>query len=102
MTSGATPISAIIKVNGHLFLGAVQGAAAFWLWPSSLEWLGLGVLSILFGLSAFASVIAALRAMLKVYAREKEIARLAAASRAPEPSDLAGADALKKAGMFND
>ena len=102
MSDFKTPFNSVLAVNGHFFLAAMQGIAAAWTWPSSWEWWGLGVLSILLGLSALASAIAALRAMVKIHAREKEIARLAATSRAPEPSDLAGIDALRNAGMFNE
>lgn len=97
-----TPFNSVLAVNGHFFLAAMQGITAAWMWPSSWEWWGLGVLSILLGLSALASAISALRAMVKIHVREKEIARLAATSRAPEPSDLAGTDALKQAGMLDD
>lgn len=102
MSNFKTPASSILAINGRFFLAAMQVIAAFSMWPSNPEWWGLGVISVLLGLSAMANVIAAFRAMLKVYAREKEIARLAQTSRAPEPSDLVGADALKNAGMFND
>jgi hypothetical protein len=40
--------------------------------------------------------------MVKIYGREKEFARLAATSRAPDPSDLADQNALKNAGMTDD
>ena len=101
MSINKTPVSSITKINGHLFLGAVQTMTAVWLWPSSLDWWGLGVLSVLLGLSALAGILAALRDMLTVYTREKEIARFHATSRAPEPSDLADQDALRNAGMID-
>jgi hypothetical protein len=60
------------------------------------------VLSILLSLSALASAIAAIRDMVKLYIREREIARFAATARTPDPSDLADQDALKNAGMFDE
>ena len=102
MIGGKTPVSAILKINGHFLFAALQGGASVLLWPSSLEWWGFGLLSVLLGLSAVASVVTALRDVAKVYAREKEVARFTAMSRAPEPSDLADQDALKSAGMIND
>jgi hypothetical protein len=102
MSTFKTPFSSTLAINGHLFLGAMQTITAVSIWPSSPEWWGFGLLSVLLGLSAFANLIAALRKMVKVYGREKEIARLAMSSRQPEPSDLAGFDAMKNAGMFND
>lgn len=102
MSNFKTPAGSIFAINGHIFLAAMQIIAAFLIWPANPDWWGFGLLSVVLGLSAMANVIAAFRAMLKVHAREKEIARLAQTSRAPEPSDLVGADALKDAGMFND
>lgn len=102
MSMFKTPFSSTLAINGHLFLSAAQGITSASIWPMSSEAWGLGLLSILLGLSALANLIAAARKMMKVYAREKEIARLATSSRLPEPSDLAGFDAMKNAGMFND
>ena len=102
MSTFKTPFNATLAINGHFFLTAMQGITAASIWPMSQELWGLGFLSILLGLSALANLIAALRKMVKVYGREKEIARLAASSRLPEPSDLAGVDTLQNAGMFDD
>lgn len=97
-----TPISSILGVNGHFLQAFLLGSCAFWLWPSSPEWWGFGLLSITLGLGAFGKTIEALRAMVKIYGREKELARLAATSRAPDPSDLADQSALKNSGMIDD
>jgi len=97
-----TPVSSIAAVNGNFLTAFLLGASAYWLWPSSPEWWGLGLFSIILGVGAFGKTIEALRAMVKVYGREKELARLAASSRAPDPSDLADQSALKDAGMVDD
>lgn len=102
MSMFKTPFSSTLAINGHLFLAAMQGLTAVSIWPMSSEAWGLGLLGILLGLSALANLIAALRKMMKVYAREKEVARLAATSRAPEPSDFASHETLKAAGMIDD
>lgn len=102
MSTLKTPFNSTLAINGHLFLAAMQGITAASIWPKSPEWWGLGLLSILLVLSALANLIAALRKMNKVFAREKEVSRLAATSRAPEPSDLASHETLKAAGMIDD
>jgi len=40
--------------------------------------------------------------MVKLYAREKELARLSATARAPVQSDLASDNVMEDAGMFDD
>ncbi len=95
-----TPDSSIASVNGHFLVVFLLGASAYWLWPSSPEWWGFGLFSIILGFAALGKMIAAYRAMIKIYGREKELARLAATSRAPDPSDLAYQNALKNAGIM--
>lgn len=97
-----TPISSVLTVNGHFLQAFVLGAGAYWVWPSSPEWWGFGLLSIVLWFGALSKTIEALRAMVKIYGREKELARFAATSRAPAPSDLADHNALKDAGMIDD
>ncbi|MDF1803193.1 hypothetical protein [Thalassovita sp.] len=97
-----TPVSSIAAVNGHFLTAFLLGASAYWLWPSSPERWGFGLFSILLGFAALGKLIAALRAMIKIYGREKVLARLAATSRVPDPSDLADQNALKNAGMVDD
>lgn len=102
MTPNKTPIGAILKINGHLLLAFLYGGTAWLIWPTNPEWWGFGLLSILLGAAALASLIAAFRAMTKLYVRERELARFASSARAPVPSDLASKNALKDAGMFHD
>ncbi len=102
MTIGKAPFSSILTVNGHLLQSFLLGGGAWWLWPSSPQWWGFGLLSIMLSAAAFGKAVEALRAMVKLYARERDFSRLAATSRAPDPSDLAGQDALRNAGMFDD
>ncbi|MEZ5887517.1 MAG: hypothetical protein R3D56_11655 [Paracoccaceae bacterium] len=102
MSPNTTPIGAILKVNGHLLQAFLFGAAAWLIWPTNPKWWGFGLLSMFLGVAALASVIAALRAMTKLYIRERELARFAAIARVPAPSELADDGALKDAGMFHD
>lgn len=102
MTVGGTPLGSIVLINFQLLQTFLLGLCAWWSWPSSPEWWGFGLLSIMLGATSFGTLMAALRAMAKLYAREKAIARLAGTSRAPEASDLVNRDALKNAGMIHD
>ena len=102
MRMGKTPNSSILAVNGLFFQAFLAGACAWWLWPSSPEWWGFGLISVILGVAAFGKIVAGFRAMVKIHGREKEFARLAATSRSPDPSDLADQDALRDAGMIDD
>lgn len=102
MEISAPSKSGILSVNGYLLQAFLFGVCAWWLWPSSPEWWGFGALSIGLGAASLNKLLMALRAMVKLYGREKELARFAATSRAPAPSDLADHNALKDAGMIDD
>ena len=92
----------IMSVNGHLLQAFLFGVCAWWVWPTSPEWWGFGVLSIALGAGTLNKLFAAISAMVKLYEREKELAHFASTSRAPTPSDLADHDALKNAGMIDE
>lgn len=95
-------IGAVFLINAQLLGASLLGITGWLIWPSSPEWWGFGLVSIVLGACAAANTIGALRTILKVYVRERELARLAATSRAPDPSDLADQNTLKNAGMLND
>lgn len=97
-----TPTGAILKLNGHFLQAFLCGGVAWLIWPTNPKWWGFGLLSILLGAAALASLIVASRAMSKLYVRERELARFAATARTPDPSDLADHDVLKNAGMFDE
>lgn len=102
MNWNKTPLGAILKVNGHFLQAFLFGGVAWLIWPNNPKWWGFGLLSILLGAAALASLIAALRAMTKLYVRERELARFVATARTADPSDLADQVALKNAGMFDE
>ena len=97
-----TPIGAILKVNGHLLMAFLYGGSAWLIWPTNPKWWGFGVLSILLGAAALASLIAGFRAMTKLYVRERAMAKFAQTAREPMPSDLADIHSLKDAGMIDE
>ena len=102
MTIRKTPFRSVLAINGHLLLAFLAGGIAWLIWPTSPEWWGLGLMSMVLGAVSFISTVTAVRSMAKIYYREKEIARFTANSRAPDPSDLADTNALKKAGLIDD
>ena len=102
MSAMKTPIGAILKVNGHLLMAFLYGGSAWLIWPTNPKWWGFGVLSILLGAAALASLIAGFRAMAKLYVRERELAKFAQTAREPMPSDLADIRSLKDAGMIDE
>ena len=102
MNAIKTPIGAILKVNGHLLMTFLYGGSAWLIWPANPKWWGFGVLSILLGAAALASLIAGFRAMTKLYVRERAMAKFAQTAREPMPSDLADIHSLKDAGMIDE
>lgn len=102
MISRPRSTGTVVGINLKL-LGATLLAFAAWaLWPSSPEWWAFGLLSILIGASASGVLIDALRAMAKLYARDKALVRLMATGAEPRSSKLASDDALRQAGVIND
>ena len=102
MSMHKTPIGAMLKVNSHFLMAFLFAGGSWLIWPTSLKWWGLGLMSILLGAGAVTYLIAAFRDMVKLYIRERELARFSATARAPAPSDLADQKALKNAGMFDE
>jgi hypothetical protein len=102
MAAVKTPIAAFLAVNGHLLAAFLLGFAAFAIWPQTAQWWQLGVMSVMLAVLAVAKLCAGIRAMTKIFLREREIARLMALGRADRPSELAGTDALRHAGMTHE
>jgi hypothetical protein len=94
-----TPFAMILGVNGHLLTCVLLSFAAWAIWPSTAEWWQLGLMSVMLAVLAFSKFCTAIRAMTKIYLREREIARHMALGQVDRPSELAGRDALRRAGM---
>ena len=69
-------------------------------WPTSPEWWGMGVVSILFGMAALASVAAGIGGMKSLYRRDRELSGYMAQGGAPKSAKLADHERLRKAGMI--
>ncbi len=90
---------AIVTVNLQLLGACLFGFVAWAIWPDTPEWWGLGLLSILCGIAAFAGLANAVRAAIGLYCKEKVLADYMALGDAPKSARLASLDDLKKAGM---
>ena len=89
-----------INVNAQLMMACLFGAIAWFMWPGTPEWWGLGFLCILMGMGAIAATINALQAALGLYRKEKALAEFQAQGAAPKTARLATVDDLEKAGML--
>lgn len=96
-----TPASAILAVNGKFLGAALTGFTAWATWPSSAEWWQAAIISVIMGLASVGLFVGALVLIVRIYSREREIARLLSQGRSLRPADLAGTDALRKAGMID-
>lgn len=91
---------AAVSVNLKFLLACAFGWAAWYIWPTTPEWYGLGVASVLLGCGAFAHVVNALQLMARVYKREKELRAYMALGDEPKSSEMASDAKLKEAGML--
>lgn len=97
----AANTGAVIGINVQFLLAGICGLAAWNLWPASPEWWGLGVMSVMLGMAAFASVAGAVRAMTTLYQKDRAIAEYLAQGGAPKTARLATLDDLVRAGMID-
>ena len=93
-------LSTIARVNFKLLGAALFGGLGWWLWlhANALWWqlYLLGSICILGALGMFGQ---ALRAMIKLYVRDKALAQYMAQGRQASSSSLASPDHLDQAGM---
>lgn len=89
----------IIHVNLQLLGATVCGFSARVIWPSTPEWWGLGLLSIILGLAALTGIANAAKAMIGLYNRDRIIAAYMAQGGAPKSARLVTTEQLRQAGM---
>lgn len=89
----------IIGINGSLLMAAFLTATAWFIWPSEPEYWGFGFLSIICAAAGLAKLIAAIKEMVRLYLRDRALAKFMAKGAEPQSSELASPDALRKAGM---
>ena len=88
------------QINMYLLGAAAYGAGAYLLWPDSLKWWGLGVMSILLGVAAPMFFIKAILLMVKRRNRDVELATIERLGNAPKSARLANDDDLENMGVF--
>jgi hypothetical protein len=96
------PLGSIIMVNLKLMASALLAFASYWSWPTTAIWWHFGVLSIFLGAMAFASLVNALRLIVKLWMRERTIRKMQRIGTAPKSASLAGDDTLRKAGVIDE
>ncbi len=99
MTPYQSSFGTIIQINFKLLLAAAMIFVAYYSWPTSAKWYGFGLISICAGLAAIGLVIEAVRAMTKLYVRDKTLENYKAQGGQTKSSEMASSDALDKAGM---
>jgi hypothetical protein len=92
----------IIRINGLLLLAFGCGYIAWAIWPQSVEWWGLGFISILLGIGAATLVVSAVTEAGALHRKESEISGYLARGGAPKPSRMATTGDLKRAGMLDE
>lgn len=91
-----------IAINADLLMATGCGFVAWAIWPDEPEWWGLGLMSIMLGISAVGCLGRAIRSMAAVYSRDKTVAKYMAQGGETKSSRLATADDLTHAGMLDD
>ena len=86
----------ILKINGNLLMATICGGGAYLIWPSSIEWWGMGFLSILLGISS-AELLGRSFGLMR---KHKLFANYAAKRAAPKSATLASPEAMRDAGMM--
>lgn len=91
-----------IQINFKLLGASIFGVSAWALWPSNPEWWGLGVVAIILGLGAVGLLVEALRAMAKLYSRDKAMAEFLAQGNKPKSSALVSDELLDELRLTDD
>ncbi len=102
MTPYQSSFGTIIQINFKLLLAAAMIFVAYYSWPTSAKWYGFGLISICAGLAAIGLVIEAVRAMTKLYVRDKTLAEFEKLGNKPKSSTLVTDDAMRQAGLFDE
>jgi glucose dehydrogenase len=90
---------AVAGINVNFLMSCLFGVGAWAVWPTSIEWWGLGVMSVMLGLAAFGNFANAIRAMVALHAKERVLAEYLAQGDAPKSAELASEEKLRQAGM---
>lgn len=102
MTPYQSSIGTILGVNGRLLYAALLAAVAWYIWPETMRGYGWAYISIILWLASIALVIAACKAALKIYARDRAVSKYLAQGNKPKTAEMASSQALRNAGMTDE
>jgi hypothetical protein len=92
----------IVAINVNLLTSFACGFAAWAIWPSSPLWWGLGVLSIMLGLSALVGIGKALGLMAALYNKDRIINEYTTQGGKPKSDRITSNEDLIRAGMLDE
>ena len=95
----ASNIGAIVGINVQLLGAFACGVIAWAIWPQTIEWWGLGLLSIILWCGAFSCLVTALKLMVTLHGRRRVLAEYMAQGGKPKSAQMACNKDLRRAGM---
>ena len=101
MNALQSSFGAKIRINVNLFVAVLSAGIAWFIWPDSLEWWGLGYIAIILWANALAMTLKACGEIITLYSRDKTLAALAAQGKDIKADDLADSNLLKSKGMID-
>lgn len=100
MKPDKTSVGEVFMVNAKFLFTFLLGVTAWWVWPNSLKWWGLGFISITFGGAAVRMFVEALIGIRKINERERAVAALNQNTIEAKSSTMISEDDLRKSGMI--
>jgi hypothetical protein len=91
---------AIVVINMQLLSAFAYGAIAWAVWPQTIEWWGLGIISIVLGAAAPVALLNALRGIAALRMRRRALADYMAQGGTPKSAQMASDRDLRRAGMI--
>jgi hypothetical protein len=92
-------LGTIIGVTIQFAFAALLGFVAWFVWPTTPEWWGLGVVSVIAGLGAFAGASKAMRTAIVAWRKHRAVRAYLRQGRKPGSSKMANLTDLRRAGM---
>jgi len=92
----------VVQINFRLLVAFCFTFVGWWIWPDTALGYGWGFLAICLFLSALGLFIEAIKAMTKLYVRDRAIGKYTAQGNKPKSAELASDDALKNSEMIDD
>jgi len=100
MTPDRNHFGAVVAINLQLLSAFGFAVTAWAIWPTTAEWWGLGVMSVLFGLGALHGLVGALRSMAALHAKDRALHDYLARGGPPKQARFASDELLRKKGMI--